>query len=378
MNTFYQIVHKMCAQSDELYKMSCLNDSVESSMVFANAIWEYEMPHPDKRNYLAKSLIFIHMVSHYRVLLSKFQFLDSIRKNDFISDETKDEIFTVFMKAQRRYQSFGRLCYRYKHRRAPLSVKEDLFLYPINESRHNVMTILQNGQRYLFTIMDLRNIIEGSLSNSPYHFSEPLPIKNPYNNLAFDKSILYNIYFFMKRADCVMSPLFHQYFLCNFNLTKLRDSNAAMIRDVHISQYLKNADSNCLRIHILDMLSTNGARCNFLIHKDFPTTKLITIMRPYLEMYYREHYSLDLYTQSYLRNLLSIKLKEFYDFNPKFGRKFFCKNEANKRVANFYEEHIQFKSTTYVEKYEKSHLELMDTDEFVGGFDESDDSDSVS
>jgi len=95
-------------------------------------------------------------------------------------------------------------------------------------------------------------------------------------------------------------------------------------------------------------------------------------------MYYREHYSLDLYTQSYLRNLLCVKLKEFYDFNPKFGRKFFYKNEANKRVANFYEEHIQFKSTTYVEKYEKSHLELMDTDEFVGSFDESDDSDSVS
>jgi hypothetical protein len=380
MNTFYQILHKTCAESDELYKFQGLTHSLESKVKFAEIVWKYEMSNPDRTDYWSTSIIFIHICGHYSEALTKFQFLDSVRKNLFLKDETKAHIYTVFMKAQRTYYVLNRLCYRYKFNKAPLSVKADLFLNPINGSQHNVMTIIQNRQRYLFTVANLRNIIENSLSNSPYHFSEPLPIKNPYNNMTFNKATLYNIYFFMKKCDCVMSTLFHQYFLCNFNLTKFRDDNAAMIRDVHIKQHLKNADEPHLRFYILDMLSTNDAGCTFTIDKKFPSDKLIKIMRPYLEIYYRQQYTLDIYSQSYLKNLLNLKLREFYDYNPMFGRRIYTKNSENKRVITFNCEHIPFKSTTYKEVYEKTHIELMDNCEFYIGVDddESNELDSVS
>lgn len=381
MNAFYQILHKSCAESDELYKMSGLSHSLESKVKFAEAVWKYEMINPDRANYWSKSIIFIHLCSNHSELLSKFQFLDSVRKNLFLKDETKEHIYTIFMKAQRAYYLLNRLSYRYKFNKAPLSVKEDLFLNQIHGTQHNVMTIIQNKQRYLFTIANLRNIIESSLCNSPYHFSEPLPIKNPYNNLTFNKATLYNIYFFMKRCDCVMSTIYHQYFLSNFNLTKFRDDNAATIRDVHIKQHLKNSDAPHLRFYILDMLLTNEAGCTFTIDKQFPTDKLIKIMRPYLEMHYRQQYTLDIYTQSYLKNLLNLKLREFYEYNPRFGKRIYTKNSENKRVITYNDEHIPFKSSTYKEVYERTHLDLIETCEFSmdgDSDDESTESDSVS
>ena len=43
----------------------------------------------------------------------------------------------------------------------------------------------------------------------------PFIYKNPYNNLLFNKSSLYNIYFAIKKSDYI----FHQYFLCLLNHT---------------------------------------------------------------------------------------------------------------------------------------------------------------
>ena len=52
--------------------------------------------------------------------------------------------------------------------------------------------------------MMLKKIVQKSLSNSDEMYSDPLPIKNPYNNLPFSKSNLYTLYFFIKKSDYVM------------------------------------------------------------------------------------------------------------------------------------------------------------------------------
>jgi len=193
MNTFYQILYKLCAESDELYNFSEFSNSLESKAIFAEVVWKYEMTHSDRTNYWAKSIIFIHLCSHYSELLTKFQFLESVRKNLFLNESTKEYIYTLFMKAQRAYHILNRLCYRYKFNKAPLSVKTDLFLNDIQSTQHNVMTIIQNRQRYLFTIANLRNIIENSLCHSPYHFQSRCQLRT---HITICRSIrqLYIIY----------------------------------------------------------------------------------------------------------------------------------------------------------------------------------------
>ena len=45
---------------------------------------------------------------------------------------------------------------------------------------------------------ELLKIIYVSLTNTSSFFSEPITIKNPYNNIPFDKSILFHIYIFFE------------------------------------------------------------------------------------------------------------------------------------------------------------------------------------
>lgn len=367
MNTFCQIVHKQSAESDELYNLSNIDYSAESRYKLTNITWTRELKLPDTSKTLMK--IIICMFTTMPVMVSnsktKFDFLKTIRDNAFVDQQTKENIYALFSSAQRKYHLLNRLCYRYKCRNAQVAIQTDLFLNPIRESQHNVMIIYQNDKKYLFTVMDLRNIIEGALSNSPYHFSHPLPIKNPYNNMPFNKSTLYNIYFFMKRGDFVMSVLFHQYFLCNFNLTQFKKENAVIIRDNYIEQYLKNASPQYLKFHITDMLLEYRFSKKHPIDKEFPTEKLITIMMPYLKMHYVQKYSLNMNAYNSLHKKLRTKLVDFFQYNPKFGRKIIVRNKGARSFSSFNDDHLPFKNTNYFENYLKSHIELLDDDNYI-------------
>ena len=59
-------------------------------------------------------------------------------------------------------------------------------------------------------------------------------IKNPFNNVYFTKANLYNIYFKVKSLDYKMPVLFHQYFMCNFDIQRFEIENESLIRENNI------------------------------------------------------------------------------------------------------------------------------------------------
>jgi len=211
MNAFLQLLHKQTAQTNELYNITKLEHTLQSKLELTDKTYNYELKMPEL-NYCSKLITIsfnILLLTPIFNTRTKFVFLDSIRNNKFYDNNTKTQLYDVFYKVQKKYHLLNRLAYRYKYRKAPIAIDTDLSLSDIKNS-HTTMTILQNNQKYLFTLFDLKKIIDASLSNSPYHFSQPLPIKNPYNNLPFDKATLYNIYFFMKKSDFVLAALSQQ------------------------------------------------------------------------------------------------------------------------------------------------------------------------
>jgi len=369
MNTFYQIMHKQNAESEELYRFSKLEHTKECILEISklNSNYEYKLPHLSLQDRIIKTIIQMFITSPMSNTKVKFDFIGSIRDNLFLSKESKDAIYLNFYVAQSRYHLLNRLIYRYKFRTAPYAIKTDLILTPILNSHHNVITIMQNGQRYLFTFLDLKNIIEGALSNSPFHFSSPLTIKNPYNNIPFNKSTLYNIYFFMKRGDFVMSTLFHQYFLSNFNLRQFQDENEVLIQNSHIKQFIRNSSVDDLQFEIIHMLSEHKYSKDLKIDWSFPKDRLIEIFKPYLSLYYMELYSFDVNMRENARLKLQSKLRNFFEYNPKFGRKYY-KTEKNiifntkKRTITYDQDHIPFHFKETMHKYNNSHLILFEED----------------
>ena len=368
MHTFCQIIHKNTSETKNLYHYSTNQpNNNEFKMEFCRLAYDYEYKpdlsvsfNIDLTNRLLKTFfhIFVLDVIGYSVE-SKFSYFKKTIDNIFITPSHREEFILRFCKIQKAYWSLNRAVYNYKWRKAQYRIQTDLILNPINESQHNVITIMHNNNKYLFTVFDLRTIIEGSLTNSPYMFACPVPAKNPYNNLPFDKATLYNIYFFMKRGNFVLSNLFHNYFLCDFNLTKFKYENEVIIRKKYIEQYVKTADINELfeeGIRMLKMMSKYSKRLK--IDLEFPKQLFVDIMRPYLKMFFSHIYSLDICARNNAACDLNKLLKRFYFFNPQFGRKYIKLVKGHKGKILFNDKHIDFNDKYSSFKYNTSHMQF--------------------
>lgn len=275
----------------------------------------------DYANKCVQFCFYSHAVNPSYTSLIKFKIYKRlILDNIFYNSDIQSKLFDIFSCSQQINNAFSRLVRKYKLKRATIKNKEDLGMEPIEEGTRNVIKIYQNDSFYLFRISDLINITNSSLSNTEYFFVKPLAIKNPYNNVEFNQSALYYIYYSIKASTFIMPQLFHYYFLSGFNSHVFTERHEYLIRDLAIKKAVYQGNELELHQNVLIML--NGYVPFFKIHPDFPKKRLIEIMRPYLLLYYKYRYSLETFEscKKHLRELCD-NLKSFYQFNDQFGRK---------------------------------------------------------
>ena len=195
------------------------------------------------------------ITSDKNMIKNKYIFLNDVLNNIFYKDEIKELFFSYFSKIQKSYFGFIRFIRLYKFKKAKIQINTDLYMNDLDEKKSNVFSLLQNGHKYLFSATDLVNIMNNSLSNTTsMFFIEPLVPKNPYNNMIFDVSSLYNIYFFMKKQNFTMPFLFQQYFSENFILDEFRNNNECFIRDFSIKRYIYSSSPSILYNAIIMMI----------------------------------------------------------------------------------------------------------------------------
>jgi hypothetical protein len=191
---------------------------------------------------------------------------------------------------------------------------------PISRKQHNVIEIYQCNKIYLFAAADLINIMNRAITHSPFFFSNPLPIKNPYNNVPFRKSDLYNMYFFIRNTSFTKTILITAFFNSGFDLTKFQREHNSMIIDYSIDNYIYSSPVSTLYPQIKKMLCYVNNH-NISIHPEYSKSKAVEIMRPYLLLYYKTMYTLDKNKEHNSKALLIRRLRKFSKANPLFGRK---------------------------------------------------------
>jgi hypothetical protein len=303
---------------------------------------------------LQKIIYFLFICKKEYSIEIKFKyFIDEIH-NIFLTDKQKEDFINIFCKIQKTYLALSRFAYMYKYKKAKIVVDFDLSLIPIDTNNKNSICLLQEKYRYYFRINDLINIIDTALSNSPNFFSEPLILKNPYNNIPFNKSTLYNIYFNIREKTYIIPELIHKFFLCNFDIYKFEKKYEYLIREYAIQKYIKNSDIDSLYNSILSMIDYHNSidyiyDCQIIIHDNFPKKKLVDIMRPYLHLYYLYKYSLITTKKINSKNILYKKLNNFFKFNPAFGRQlikiqyiFYKNKKIYKNIYTYNDKHLPF------------------------------------
>ena len=266
---------------------------------------------------------------------------------------SRDDFINFFCKIQKTYYAFSRLAFIFKYKKSAMSVTTDIGLNDITINDKNILCIYNVNSRYLFNINDLLKIITTSITNSYMFFSQPLPSKNPYNNLPFTKSNLYNMYFFLKFKTNIYNDLFVKFFHCDFNLTTFYHKYEYLLREHILDNFIKNSTEDVLIQEIKKMITLFNKKTTkkILINDEFPKKNLIKIMKPYLMLYLQSYYSFVPIVKNNAIVLLNSKLKKFQKFNPKFGRKIYklgFKNYANFKKKSyiksveFLDNHIAF------------------------------------
>lgn len=235
-----------------------------------------------------------------------------------------EELFTLFCEVQKIYFGFSKLAHIYKFKKATIKNTHDLALNPITNIRpRKTIVFLQDGSLYAMHLTELINIINTSLTYvNPFFILEIYTAKNPYTNIPFNKSILYNIYFAIKQSDYKMPPLFHAFFMCHFNINDFVRNHRHCILEYAIDRFIFNTHYTIIYPYIAEMLKSNSLTGTLNICADFPKDILVDIMRPYLHMYYRMQYS-DVSEEGWVQLMTDFTqmMYAFYNYNPKFGRK---------------------------------------------------------
>ena len=304
-------------------------------------------------------LLFQMLTSQIKNNKQKYKCLYELLQNFLIENNKEDQLVfrETFFKIQRIYYVLNRFAYKWKFKKAKIIVNTDMCLNELTEGNTNVISIIQDKSKYLFNIRDLINIVETALTSSNNFFIQPKCVKNPYNNVPFNKSTLYNIYFFVKFNTHYYSELFYKYFNCDFNLTTFKHSHEYILREKVISTYVYKSAANILYDEIIymidefnDMISGIHSMNKLLIDKNFPKDKLIKIMQPYLYLFIKALYS---YHPTDKRNFtfyFKQGMMRFYKFNPHFGKQE-CKlvNKTNNNLVTsfvcekfFNDKHIPF------------------------------------
>jgi len=243
----------------------------------------------------------------------------------------------------------------------------------INVNNKDVICIFHNNSKYLFVITDLIKIINSALTNSYMFFSEPLCIKNPYDNLAFTKATLYNIYFYVRFKTTYRPELLFKFFQSNFKLNLFKFRNEMLLREYIIENFVYKSSSDILLTEIKNMIIFFNKECRLdrlqqnriYIDKDFPKDKLIKIMRPYLLLYCISQYGYLQHMRSSSLFILKKKLLEFNNFNPQFGRKRYkivtkitdkFKTKICGKILEFNDNHINFLEKNVDEDFLTDHL----------------------
>jgi hypothetical protein len=247
----------------------------------------------------------------------KFSYFRFFYDNIFIPEIIKDYHLAVFEKSQKVYHIFDKLARIYRLKKSKIYNDCDLSMTSLDINNKNTIGIYENHFIYLFSRRDLIKSLNASLSHSPNFFSRPIKMRNPYNNLEFCNTQLYNIYTFINEGNLKISDLIHAFYNSNFDIDLLLRNHEPIIRIYAIKSYVKNSTNADLKECILDMIDEYSPYME--IDYLFPLIELISGLKKYLESYLILKYSLNRLFQNE-ESLLKRELSIFYRLNPYFGK----------------------------------------------------------
>ncbi len=298
-------------------------------------------------------------------------FINNFYRNTFSSKiGIIDKSLLYFSKVQSVYSNLRKFVFICKIKIKKDKIDTDLCLNELSSIKNKYKIILiDDDNKYTFTIHDLINIINTNLCNMEDKFPEPKTIKNPYTNLDFEINNLYNIYFFIKNSNIKIPRLFELYFLSNFNIVEFSNIYDYDIREYGIKNYCNNLSDKLFRRKVGEMLKKYQHIIQINIDKEFPIKELRRVMSKYIYLHIVSVDSLIETKKFYYSKILKKKLSNFNKLNPTYGRKIYSlkKDHNNKPIGKYVVEwETNIKNVNILDTNINSNIYKSLYDDFLG------------
>jgi hypothetical protein len=296
---------------------------------------------------------------------NKLEKLDTALNSTLYNASTKRDYFETFCHIQKIYWALNRFAFLCKWKRSQTQVDYDLLLNPISMHKKSLaICLLHEGKKYWFLYRDLLKMLQTALTHSSGFFATPIALKNPFNNVVFNKSILYNIYFGLCSYSSLHIPdIVHGLFCCNFDLSRFMVDLEHDLREYSIQSFVRNLTPDSALREIKDMLKWFNKdmpkKYHITFHDEFPKEEICLAFRHYLVDYFSADYSLIANKKVAALLKLKAKLTRFKKKNPCYGRKILKINKNKKAVAYFTTSFVSDEPRETTREFMKSHLKAV-------------------
>jgi len=138
--------------------------------------------------------------------------------------------------------TFTKILYKKKIKKLINAIETDLYFNQLSSypPYQTISLVCHENVIYQFRLSDLINMWLKSLNHSENLFCKPHILKNPYTNLPFCPTNLYNIYIGIQNSKYHIPHLIHLFIQNYCNIDKFMVNAYTILKDTAIDNYIKN------------------------------------------------------------------------------------------------------------------------------------------
>ena len=144
-------------------------------------------------------------------------------------------------------------------------IQQDLYMNKLTIFNEKfLISVLEKNTIYKFRLSDIVNLWMLSLKKTDQLFVVPMNVKNPYTNIEFSKSSLYNIYLKLLNTGFIIPNLITSHIKYELDIKMFTIRNYPELKEMAILTFIREGSHVEKYEHILNML--HDFRCDINYH----------------------------------------------------------------------------------------------------------------
>ncbi len=203
-------------------------------------------------------------------------------------------------------------------------IQQDLYMNNLTTYNDKfLISILEKNTIYKFRLSDIVNFWMLSLKKTDQLFVVPMKVKNPYTNIEFSKSTLYNIYLKLLDTGFIIPSLITSHIQYELDIKMFTIRNYPELKELAILTFMREGSYIEKYEHIINMLHDYRRDINYYtmssICSNTVQKRAVKIFSNHLFLYLESKFSCNTMIKGESNKRVKEKLKKLLEDEPLFG-----------------------------------------------------------